>query len=174
MTPLSCNCLSRPAPSLVILCSEPTRRSPGIVSCSGSHQPVQTLTPPATPHTPPPNYSPPPLCHGQSCWCSPLAVPLADSPHLYSELTLEAPCPHFLLNSHTHCQLHKHIHSLREALNKINLSLAFYYVIACYSFHKYSTCTALCSVQLEMKSSNEKQDVCFCRSEFHFTCQLQN
>lgn len=49
MTPLSCNCLSRPAPSLVILCSEPTRRSPGIVSCSGSHQPVQTLT-----HPPPP------------------------------------------------------------------------------------------------------------------------
>lgn len=43
MTPLSCNCLSRPAPLLVILCSEPTRRSPGIVSCSGSHQPVQML-----------------------------------------------------------------------------------------------------------------------------------
>lgn len=56
MTPLSCNCLSRPAPSLVILCSEPTRRSPGIVSCSGSHQPVQTLTLLCTP--PPPSLLP--------------------------------------------------------------------------------------------------------------------
>lgn len=113
MTPLSCNCLSRPAPSLVILCSEPTRRSPGIVSCSGSHQPVQTLTPP--PSAFPPFYSPPPLfCRGRSCWCSPLAVPLADSPHLLSELTQEASCPHFLLNSYACCQLHKHVHWLNQ------------------------------------------------------------
>lgn len=61
MTPLSCNCLSRPAPSLVILCSEPTRRSPGIVSCSGSHQPVQTLTPPPRPLSPHAHTNPTPF-----------------------------------------------------------------------------------------------------------------
>lgn len=153
MTPLSCNCLSRPAPSLVILCSEPTRRSPGIVSCSGSHQPVQMLT------RLPPHYSPPPLCRGRSCWCSPLAVPLADSSHLLSELTQEAPCPHFLLSSHSHCQLHKHIHSLQRALNKINLNLTFLYVILWFSFHKYIMCTEQYSVQLFIESSN-KQDIC--------------
>lgn len=118
MTPLSCNCLSRPAPSLVILCSEPTRRSPGIVSCSGSHQPVQTLTPlPPAPPTPPfptrtykpnPLYSPARLfCRGRSCWCSPLAVPLADSARLRSELAREVACPPLVFRRHPYCRLHK-------------------------------------------------------------------
>ena len=66
MTPLSCNCLSRPAPSLVILCSEPTRRSPGIVSCSGSHQLVET----PRQHRPPLPANPPPTTSFPVVVCS--------------------------------------------------------------------------------------------------------
>lgn len=160
MTPLSCNCLSRPAPSLVILCSEPTRRSPGIVSCSGSHQPVQMLTLPLQ------YYSPPPLCHCRSCWCSPLAVPLADSPRLLGELMQEAPSPHFLLSSHPHCQLHKHMHSLHKTLNNVTLNLLFSMSFADISQTPYAR-AAMFGV---MKSSNKTK---YLLLTFHFTCQLQ-
>lgn len=135
--------------------------------------------PPPSPPPPvlPPFYSPPPLfCRGRSCWCSPLAVPLADSPRLHSELTQEAPCPHFLPSSYTRCQLRKRLHSLQKALKKINLSLAFfYYVIPRPFLHFTNPAHARCTyLRDSSQTPATKQDACCCRSQSPLTCQLQN